>query len=70
MRTLTDKQKIGCIVAPLQFLIVAPIWYYLLYRILGAVGATNVMWLLFWIYVPVAAVTTVVWKIAEVLAEE
>ena len=38
----------------LQYVIVAPIWYYLLYQVLARVGATELMWFLYWIYVPVA----------------
>lgn len=29
-----------------------PIWFYLLYKILEAVNASELMWFLFWIYVP------------------
>ena len=34
--------------------VVAPIWYYLLFKILVAVHATELMWFLYWIYFPVA----------------
>jgi hypothetical protein len=33
-------------------LVVMPIWYYLIYKILVAVQATELMWFLFWIYIP------------------
>lgn len=29
-----------------------PIWFYLIYQIMKAVNATELMWFLFWIYVP------------------
>ena len=29
-----------------------PIWFYLLYKILEAIDANELMWFLFWIYVP------------------
>lgn len=31
-----------------------PIWFYLLYQILEAVHATQLMWFLYWAYVPVS----------------
>lgn len=33
-------------------LITTPIWFYLLYKILVAVNATDLMWFLYWIYLP------------------
>ena len=29
-----------------------PIWYYLLYKILTLVESTELMWFLFWVYIP------------------
>lgn len=39
--------------------LVAPMWYYLLYKILQSVHATDVMWLIYWVYVPVGLVVGV-----------
>ena len=36
----------------IHILLIMPIWYYLLYQILARVNATELMWFLFWIYVP------------------
>jgi quinol-cytochrome oxidoreductase complex cytochrome b subunit len=36
----------------LSLFIVMPIWYYLIYQILVRVQATELMWFLFWVYVP------------------
>ena len=33
-------------------LITLPIWLYLVYKILQMVGATELMWFLYWIYIP------------------
>lgn len=33
--------------------IVTPIWLYLCFKVLQAVQATELMWFLFWVYVPV-----------------
>ncbi len=41
----------------LVVLVSLPIWYYLLYKILQAVNATDLMWFLYWIYLPVGIVT-------------
>ena len=40
------------LMAVLALFVQLPIWYYLLYKVLGMVGATELMWFLFWIYVP------------------
>jgi len=36
------------------FLVVTPIWYWLLYQILTRVNATELMWFLYLVYVPAA----------------
>ena len=41
------------IITTLSIFVSCPIWYYLLYKILIAVHATELMMFLFWIYVPV-----------------
>lgn len=34
--------------------ITAPIYWYLIYKVMELVGATELMWFLFWVYVPVS----------------
>lgn len=45
--------KAKAIVGLLSLFLTIPIWYYLLYKMLEKVGASELMWFLFWIYVPV-----------------
>lgn len=45
--------------------ITAPIWYFLQYRVLQMVGATDLMWFLFWVYVPVGIFASIVFKLAS-----
>jgi quinol-cytochrome oxidoreductase complex cytochrome b subunit len=40
------------ITSVLTVCITIPIWFYLLYKILRAVEASDLMWFLFWVYVP------------------
>jgi hypothetical protein len=40
------------IIAIITIFITIPIWYYLLYKVLQSIGATDLMWFLFWVYVP------------------
>jgi hypothetical protein len=47
------KTATGCIIALLGVFITQPIWYYLLYQILMRVEATDLMWFLYWVYVPI-----------------
>lgn len=42
-----------------------PIWYYLLYKLLEASMATELMWFLFWIYIPLGLFTAVVAKLVQ-----
>jgi hypothetical protein len=51
----------GCM---LGLFVVTPIWYFLLYKVLQFVGATDVMWLAFWIYVPFGLAVSAMMKIA------
>ena len=60
---MTNKTKIIAII--LYMFIVAPIWVYLLYKILEYVEATELMWLLYWIYVPVAIISSILIKVSE-----
>lgn len=58
-----NKGKVITLIAGL--LITGPIWYYLLYKILEAVKATELMWFLYWVYVPAAIVLGVIAKVSD-----
>jgi hypothetical protein len=58
--------KTSNIIILLLFMFVTgPIWYYLLYKMLVAVQATELMWFLYYIYVPVAIVGGIIAKVAD-----
>ena len=42
-----------------------PIWLYLLYQILQRVGASELMWFLYWIYVPATLIVQIAIKLTE-----
>ena len=48
------------IVGLLSIFITFPIWIYLLYSILRRVEATELMWFLFWIYLPLGFLLAIV----------
>lgn len=50
--------------------ITAPIWYYLMYRILQGVHASNVMWLLYWIYWPLTFFLSLVGQVVKMLVTD
>lgn len=52
---MTEEQKkgVGCILAGLHIVLVTPIWYYLLFRVLQAVNADTSMWVAYWVYIPI-----------------
>jgi hypothetical protein len=60
-----NKLKLKIIAMILTVFVTMPIWYFLLYRILTAVGATELMWFLYWVYIPVAIVSMIIAKIVE-----
>jgi hypothetical protein len=45
--------------------ITLPIWFYLLYKILVAVGASDLMWFLYWAYVPFSLFVGLASKLSE-----
>jgi hypothetical protein len=56
----------GKIITVVIFLVVTgPIWFYLLYKILQAVKATELMWFLYWIYLPSVIVGGIIAKLSE-----
>lgn len=48
-----------------SFCITLPIWYYLLYKILVAVNASELMFFLFWVYVPFAFICAFLSRIVD-----
>lgn len=52
-------------VGVLGLLVVAPIWYWLLYQVLTRVQASELMWFLYWVYVPVALLAGALQRIVE-----
>ena len=52
--------KLKLLSAVLMVLLSTPIWLYLQYKIMVLVNATELMWFLFWIYLPVSVVATTI----------
>jgi len=49
----------------LGILISTPIWYYLVFKILKSIQATELMWFLYWIYVPVGILVSILLQTSE-----
>ena len=64
------KQKVGCAFAIVRTLVTQPIWYYLLYKILQAVEASDLMWFLYWVYFPVGIILIMVETITISVLDE
>lgn len=41
-------------------LVTTPTWFYVMYQVLTAIHATDVTWLLFWVYVPAYSVVSAI----------
>lgn len=52
---MKQKEKVKGVFACINVIVVTPIWLYLLYQILMRVNASELMWFLYWVYIPVAA---------------
>ncbi len=59
------KKRLEIVFVLFGLAITMPIWYYLLYKILTMVGASELMMFLFWIYVPVGLLLTVLGAIIK-----
>lgn len=58
-----NKAKVFAIL--LAMCISLPIWFYLLYKILEAVQASELMWFLYWVYLPVNIFINLVLKLSS-----
>ena len=58
-------KKLKIIQALIALLVSLPIWFYLLHEVLERVQATELMWFLFWVYVPVSIFATFIGKLIE-----
>jgi len=57
-------EKAEIVAGIMSLFITGPIWFYLLYQILVRVQASELMFFLFWIYVPVCMLGNIIAKIA------
>lgn len=57
--------KIKIITGVLSVCLTIPIWLYLFYKVMVMVQATELMWFLFWIYVPVVIVVSALKMVVE-----
>jgi hypothetical protein len=55
-------KKAQVLSAILGLLVCLPIWFYLLYQVMVRVNASELMWFLFWIYVPASAIVQFIAK--------
>jgi hypothetical protein len=57
-------RKVQIISSVLGLLVVLPIWYYLLFQILVRVNASELMFFLYWVYLPAGIIAGVLARIA------
>lgn len=53
---LTKKQGVALVTGLLYILLSGPMWFWILYQILLRVNASELMWFIYWAYVPVSLV--------------
>jgi hypothetical protein len=63
------KAILALLVAVMSLLLTLPIWFYLLYKILVAVNATDLMWFLYWVYVPFSLIIHIAAQAAKAASE-
>jgi hypothetical protein len=57
--------ELKTLIAVLGLFFYLPIWFYLLHEILEIVNATELMWFLFYTYVPISIVVSAMLKIED-----
>lgn len=62
---MDKKSWLGCSLALIALFVTQPIWYYLLYQVLVRVEASDLMWFLYWVYVPVQILASMIAKFFE-----
>jgi len=63
------KIAIGCLTIVFS-LTTSAIWYYILYNVLVAIQPAQVIWILFWAYIPVALITGLLGQITISLTKK
>lgn len=58
-------KKLNIISALLAVFVTLPIWFYLLHEVLERVNATELMWFLYWAYLPANIFVVLISKISE-----
>lgn len=58
-------KKLKVIHGLLAVLVILPIWFYLMYQVLERVNASELMWFLYWVYLPASVLVTGIGKIIE-----
>ena len=57
--------KLKTTVAVLSIFLYTPIWFYILHEILERVNATELMWFLFYAYIPLSIIISALMEIDE-----
>lgn len=58
-------KRLKVIATLLGICVTLPIWFYLMYHVLERVHATELMWFLFWVYMPFTMLISIVSKLVE-----
>lgn len=56
--------------AVLSIFVVLPIWLFLLYQILVKIQASELMWFLYWVYIPAVVAVNFLAQLAKTLTNE
>ena len=62
---MNRKNKYLIVTLFLNILLILPIFYYLMYKIFEYIKASELMWFLFWAYVPLSIISNILIKIAD-----
>jgi len=61
------KDKLTVLWVVVTLFLLTPIFYYLMYQVLVRVHATELMWFLFWIYVPLGVFISILRSTVEAM---
>jgi hypothetical protein len=64
---MKTKTKLAMAVAVMNLALTLPLWYLTQYLILDSIKASTLLWVLYWIQVPIAIASTFISKFLELL---
>lgn len=67
---MNKLEKFGCLLIVIRIVTTVPLYYVLTFLILRQIEASDVMWLLFWLYAPIGVVLVILTEGAKIMLKD